>query len=89
MLPVVEPTGRVAGLQIVLYALLLIPVSLLPLWLGVGGRVYFFGALLLGILYLWASVEAAVSSSRSDARRLLLASVIYLPMLFTLLVINR
>lgn len=89
MLPVMEPSGRVAGLQIVVYALLLIPVSLLPLWLGIGGRVYFFGALLIGSLYLWTSIEAALSSSRTVARRLLLASVIYLPLLFTLLVINR
>jgi protoheme IX farnesyltransferase len=89
MLPVMEPTGRVAGLQMVIYALLLIPVSLLPLWLGVGGRIYFFGALLLGTFYLWASIEAASSSSHTIARRLLLASVIYLPVLFMLLVINR
>ncbi len=89
MLPVTEPTGRVAGMQIVFYALLLIPVSLLPVWLGFGGRVYFFGALLLGAAYLWSSVAAAVSSRQTEARRLLLVSVIYLPLLFTLLVVNR
>ncbi len=38
MLPVTEPTGIVAGIQIVFYALLLVPVSLLPVWLGIGGR---------------------------------------------------
>jgi len=89
MLPVTEPTGIVAGIQIVFYALLLVPVSLLPVWLGIGGRFYFVGALALGSLYCWSSVRAALSSSRDDARRLLLVSVIYLPLLFTLLVVNR
>lgn len=89
MLPVTEPTGIVAGIQIVLYALLLVPVSLLPVWLGVGGRFYFYGALVLGSVYCWSSIVAALSSSRDDARRLLLVSVIYLPLLFTLLVVGR
>jgi protoheme IX farnesyltransferase len=89
MLPVTEPTGIVAGIQIVLYALLLVPVSLLPVWLGIGGRFYFLGALVLGGAYFLSSIRAALSSSREDARRLLLVSVIYLPLLFTLLVVNR
>lgn len=89
MLPVTEPTGIVAGIQIVLYALLLVPVSLLPVWLGVGGRFYFVGALVFGAAYCWSSIRAALSSSRDDARRLLLVSVIYLPLLFTLLVFSR
>jgi protoheme IX farnesyltransferase len=89
MLPVVEPDGRVTGQQIVVYTVLLLPVSLLPVALGISGRIYFYGAIVLGLLFLYSSLRAAFSKSRQEARRLLLASVIYLPLLFILMVINR
>lgn len=89
MLPVVEPEGRITGQQIVLYTLLLLPVSLLPTVLGISGTIYFYGALVLGVLFLYSSISAAISKSRQQARRLLLASVIYLPLLFALMVLNR
>jgi protoheme IX farnesyltransferase len=89
MLPVVEPDGRVTAQQIVVYTLLLLPVSLLPAVLGISGKVYLYGAIILGLLFLYSSVRAALSKSRQEARRLLLASVIYLPLLFILMVINR
>lgn len=88
MLPVVEPDGRITGQQIVIYTLMLLPVSLLPAALGISGQVYFFGAVILGLLFLYSSVRAAFSHSRQEARRLLLASVIYLPLLFILMVVN-
>ena len=89
MLPVVEPDGRVTAQQIVLYTLMLIPVSLLPTVLGISGRVYFFGAIVLGLLFLYSSVRAAFSMSRQQAKQLLLASVLYLPLLFILMVVNK
>jgi heme o synthase len=89
MLPVVEPEGRITGQQIVIYTLMLLPVSLLPTALGISGKVYFFGAIILGLLFLYSSVRAAFSQSRQEARRLLLASVIYLPLLFILMVVNK
>lgn len=88
MLPVVEPDGRITGQQIVIYTLMLLPVSLLPTALGVSGKAYFFGAIILGLMFLYSSVRAAFSQSRQEARRLLLASVIYLPLLFILMVVN-
>jgi heme o synthase len=89
MLPVVEPDGRVTAQQIVVYTLMLIPVSLLPWMLGMSGRIYLVGAALLGLLFLYSSLRAAISMSRQHARRLLLASVLYLPLLFLLMVLNR
>ncbi|HEY6245058.1 MAG TPA: heme o synthase [Pyrinomonadaceae bacterium] len=89
MLPVVEPDGRVTAQQIVLYTLMLIPVSLLPTVLGISGRFYFFGAIVLGLLFLYSSIRAAFSMSRQQARQLLLASVLYLPLLFILMVVNK
>ena len=89
MLPVVEPEGRVTAQQIVVYTVLLLPVSLLPAALGTSGKIYFIGAIVLGLLFLYSSVRAAMSKSRQEAKRLLMASVIYLPLLFILMVVNR
>jgi protoheme IX farnesyltransferase len=89
MLPVVEPDGRVTGQQIILYSLMLVPVSLLPTFLGVSGKVYLVAALILGLLFLASSIRAALSKSNQHARQLLLASVLYLPLLFGVMVLNR
>ncbi|HYJ87625.1 MAG TPA: heme o synthase [Pyrinomonadaceae bacterium] len=89
MLPVVEPDGRVTAQQIVVYTVLLLPVSLLPAALGISGRIYLYGAIVLGLLFLYSSLRAAFSKSRQEAKRLLLASVIYLPLLFILMVVDR
>jgi heme o synthase len=89
MLPVVEPEGRVTAQQIVVYTLMLLPVSLLPTLLGISGKVYLVGALVIGLVFLGSSMHAALTRSRQAARRLLLASVLYLPILFSLMVLNR
>ena len=89
MLPVVEPNGRVTAQQIVIYTLMLLPVSLLPVALGMAGTIYLYGAIVLGLLFLYSSLRAAFSMSRQSARRLLLASVLYLPLLFILMVLNK
>jgi protoheme IX farnesyltransferase len=89
MLPVVDPGGASTGRQAALYNLALIPVSLTPTLLGLAGGVYFFGALLLGIVFLACGVAMAIDRGPRSARRLLLASVTYLPILLVLLVLDR
>jgi protoheme IX farnesyltransferase len=89
MLPVVEPEGRLTKQQIVLWTLLLVPVSLAPAVLGLSGMIYFVGALVLGLLFLLCSIAAFLTFSRRNARRVLLASVLYLPFLFGLMVLNQ
>ena len=89
MLPVVEPACRITARQIVIWSLLLVPVSLFPTVLGTTGSVYFYGAFVLGILFLGTSIHAALVHTRQGARRLLLASVLYLPVLFGLMVFNK
>jgi protoheme IX farnesyltransferase len=89
MLPVVEPEGRVTSQQIVAYTLMLLPVSLMPAMLGLAGTVYMVGATLLGLVFLFYSVRAARAKTIWRARQLLLASVLYLPALFALMVFNR
>jgi protoheme IX farnesyltransferase len=89
MLPVVEPDGRVTGQQIIAYSLMLVPVSLLPAVLGISGRLYLVSAAILSLLFLASSIRAALSKSNQHARQLLLASVLYLPLLFGVMVLNR
>jgi protoheme IX farnesyltransferase len=90
MLPVVEPSeGRMTARQIVIWTLLLVPVSLFPAALGTTGAVYFYGAFVLGLMFLVTSIYAALSNTRRGARRLLLASVLYLPVLFGLMVFTK
>ncbi len=88
MLPVVEPEGRVTGQQIVAFTIMLLPVSVLPAVMGLSGRVYLISAIVLGLLFLGSSVRAALSKSNQHARQLLLASVLYLPLLFGVMVLN-
>jgi heme o synthase len=89
MLPVVEPDGLSTARQIVLYASTLIPVSLFPALLGMSGKIYLAGALGLGMWFLYTGVRVAMDRSNVRARQVLLASVIYLPMIYGLMVFDR
>src|SRR5271169_312940 len=66
MLPVVEPDGKSTGRLIVLYSLALIPVSLLPTFLGMSGRLYFVGALFLGVGLLYVGVRLTILKAATD-----------------------
>jgi len=92
MLPVVEPQGRSTRLRIVLYSVLLVPVSLLPTFAGMSGRAYFAGAVVLGCGLLWMGARLATlrmpltsAVSKLRARQLLQATIVYLPVLFLLM----
>jgi protoheme IX farnesyltransferase len=95
MLPVVEADGRSTALRILIYSLILIPVSLLPSFLGMAGRVYLLGAfgLSIGLLYFGVrlinlNLPITHAMSKSRARQLLQATVIYLPLLFAFMMTN-
>lgn len=88
-LPVIEPEGDSANRQILLHCAALLVVSLLPTLLGLAGAIYFVVALILGLGLLANGVRLAMASTRSGARRLLLASLIYLPVLLIVLALNR
>ena len=89
MLPVVEPEGRITARQIVLFAIMLVPVSLAPFFLGFAGLAYLIGATVLGVWFLVESIRTARAKSVPQARRLLMVSVIYLPLIFGLLVLDH
>lgn len=88
MLPVVEPDGTSTFRQTLLFSVGLIVVSLFPVAIGMAGRVYFWGALTIGLLLLAAAAFFAWKHTFGDARRLLKASVIYLPLLLLLIFVD-
>jgi len=89
MLPVVEPDCRSTARQIVLYGIALIPVSLVPGMLGMTGRIYLIGALILGLVYLYSGVRVALERTLVRARAVLLTSVLYLPLIYGLMLLDR
>jgi protoheme IX farnesyltransferase len=89
MLPVIHPDGRSTARQMVLYGAALLPVSLLPSMLGLTGSAYFLGAMGLGLFFLAMCVAFAVSLSALAARRVLLTSVLYLPAVLAVMVLDR
>ena len=89
MLPVVEPDGRSTARQMVLWGAALLPVSLMPTILGLTGITYFLGTLTLGCFFLGVCVAFSLSFSTQAARRVLLVSVLYLPAVLVVMVLDR
>ena len=89
MLPVIDPEGRRAGRQAVLYAAALLPVSLMPTLAGVAGVVYFAAALVLSIVLLVLAVRFAATRRESAARALFFGSIIYLPLVWIVMILDR
>jgi protoheme IX farnesyltransferase len=89
MLPVVDTDGRKTFSQILLTAAALIPVSLLAAVTGLAGVTYFFGALVLGLLLVEVCVWAAASKTNVRAKWLMHATVIHLPLLLGLMILDR
>jgi protoheme IX farnesyltransferase len=85
MLPVVDREGTLTGKQMVSYCMVLIPVSLIPVLFRQGGPVYLLGALLLGLFFLNNALGFMRANSNMQARRVLRASLLYLPALLALL----
>ncbi|WP_240911126.1 heme o synthase [Paludisphaera soli] len=88
MLPEVDPDGSMTGRQAALHALALVPAGLLPTVVGLAGPWYFVAALGLGLFYLAAAVRFWADVNDATARRLLRTSILYLPAVLLLLVLN-
>lgn len=89
MLTVADPSGLRTSRQMVLYAAALVPVSLLPSVLGAAGWIYLFGALIFGLVFLGYSAAFGFKLDMRSARRVLLISVAYLPIVLILMVLDR
>lgn len=82
-------SGRRTGRQIIFYCCALIPISVLPTFFGITGMIYLLGAILLGFVYLGYGFAVALFRSNTHAHRLLRVSVLYLPALLVLMMIDK
>src|SRR5204862_7144413 len=89
MLPVVEPDGARTGRQAVLYAVALVPVSLVPAVVGVAGLAYFWFALALGVLFLVLAARFAALRSEGRASALFYGSLIYLALIRAAMILDQ
>ena len=89
MLPIIDPDGRKTAAQAVCHALGLIPVSFFPSLLGVTGIVYFAAALVLGAAFLFFAIQFSRYLTAERARHLFVASIVYLPVLLGILVLDK
>jgi protoheme IX farnesyltransferase len=89
MLPVIDPDGQRTGRQAVTHAWALLLVSLWPFVLRIVGPIYLAGALVLGFGFLWCAMQFSQQLNLSRARQLFYASILYLPLLLALMVLDK
>jgi heme o synthase len=89
LLPVVEPTGRSTARQAVLFSLVLVPLSVVPYFLGMSGPAYAVGASAGSLALLWLAISFALKRTDDRARLLFLGSITYLPLLWGMLILDR
>jgi len=88
-LPVVDSQGRSTGRHVIIHCLALLVVSLMPTLIGFAGMVYYGAAIVLGVLFLIYGCRLALTPSATSARHLLFASLLYLPLLFFVMALDR
>lgn len=89
MLPAIDPDGRRTSQQALSNTLGLLIVSLCPFEFKVAGPVYLAGAIILGVVFVWCAIRFAMQLTRARARLLFLASILYLPLLLTVMVLDK
>ena len=85
----VHVSGQSTGRQIIFFCCALIPISVLPTMLGLTGMLYLLGAILLGFVYLGYGFAVALFRSNAHAYRLLWVSILYLPALLALMMLDK
>jgi protoheme IX farnesyltransferase len=89
LLTVLDPSGEASSRQILVYCIALIPAVFMPTLVGVLGAIYFIGALVLTLGFLWLAVRLFRERTNPNARRLFFASLIYLSVLVGLMILDR
>lgn len=89
MLPVVEPDGESTARRMFWCAVALVPVTLLPTWSGMAGNWYLAGAGIAGVWFAWSTLKIMADRTLLRARNVLMTSVLYLPVLYGLLLLDR
>ena len=89
LLPVIHPDGKSTRWQIVSNCLALLVVALLPTLIGIAGILYFFAALSFSIIFLAFGINFSIAQTTVAAKRLLYASLIYLPLVFLVMALDK
>ena len=89
MLPVVDPDGRRTSRQGLGYALALLVASVCPFLFHLAGPIYLFSALVFGLLFAWCARQFMRDRSQARARQLFYASLVYLPLLLAVMVLDK
>jgi protoheme IX farnesyltransferase len=89
MLPVIDPQGRRTGRQALAFALALLAVSVCPFLLHLSGPIYLVSALVLGLIFVWFALQFAREAAVGRARQLFYASLLYLPLLLAVMVLDK
>lgn len=89
LLPVLHPDGRSTGRQIVTNCLALLGVALLPTLIGMAGPIYFVAMCVMGLGLLAFGLETALTRTKESARRLVFASLVYLPLMFIVMAFDK
>jgi protoheme IX farnesyltransferase len=89
MLPVLDRSGQVTFQTVVLYILALIPMGFAVTYVGMAGLLFMFGSFVLGAAMLFLGVRLYLQRTDANARILFFASLLYLPVLFVLLLVDR
>ena len=89
MLPVIEPNGKRTIIQILWHLSLLFPVCLLPVINGMNGKIYLYGVMIITMFYFLSALPMIYEKSYKNASRILQASVLYLPALMIIIIIDK
>lgn len=89
MLPHSDLTGGTTTRQALLYTVALLPITLIPSFVGMAGKVYFFGALVISLWFMKLVYKFFKERNAQQARKVLLGSLLYLPMIFLLMILDR
>lgn len=89
LLTVLDPSGEVTSRQILIYCIALVPAAVMPMAVGVLGPIYFGGALILSLGFLWLAILLYRERTNPNARKLFFASLIYLSVLVGLMILDR
>ena len=89
MLPVIDPKGERTARQVVSHTLGLLPITLSPFLLNMAGPIYLVGALALGLWFLYSAIMFARRLDTTSARKLFMVSIIYLPLILILMVVDK
>jgi protoheme IX farnesyltransferase len=89
MLPLVDPDGHRTARQALSHTLGLLPISLCPFLFKMVGPIYLAGALMLGIAFCYFALQFARDLTIPRARQLFYVSILYLPALLTVMVLDK